>query len=121
MMQREVVFADIDDSIATVEQRMNERQLSWLPVLEGGSTVIGVISSVDLLQFHALDRRADDVRAWQLCSYKPFTVTPQTPASEVARVMVARRIHHVVVIGPSGLEGVVSSLDFVQRYLDTPA
>jgi len=76
--------------------------------------VVGVISATDLLQFHAQERDPATVRAWQLCTYKPISVDQATPLGEVARVMVERRIHHVVVTGDAGLVGVVSSLDFVR-------
>jgi len=50
-----------------------------------------------------------------LCTYKPISVDQATPLGEVARLMVERRIHHVVVTGDAGLAGVVSSLDFVRN------
>jgi signal-transduction protein with cAMP-binding, CBS, and nucleotidyltransferase domain len=80
--------------------------------------VVGVISASDLLQFHAQERDSDKTRAWQLCTYKPISVDEATPLRDVARAMVAQGIHHVVVTGPEGLVGVVSSLDFVRTFVE---
>jgi CBS domain-containing protein len=115
LMQRLVRCVDLDDTVAQVEQLFADEGLTWAPVLEGGSAAIGVISASDLLQFHAQQRDPKVVRAWQLCTYKPITVAPDTALSEVARAMVAQGIHHVVVADDKGISGVVSSLDFVRQ------
>jgi len=118
LMQRRVHSVDMDASVAEVERLFVEHDLSWAPVLEAGHTIVGVISAPDLLQFqvHGLDPLA--TRAWQLCTYKPVMVGPQTPLGEVARQMIERRIHHVVVVKDDGVAGVVSSLDFVRAFVD---
>jgi CBS domain-containing protein len=117
LMQREVVKATLDDSVAVVEAAMTARGLSWMPVVEADGAVLGVISSAELLRFHAEGKDAAAVPAWQLCNYRPPTVTPDTSVSDVARLMVDRGIHHVVVADQSGLCGVVSSLDFVRTFV----
>lgn len=116
MMQRKVWTADIDDSVESVERLLADQGLSWVPVQESGGAIVGVVSAADLLQFHAHKRDAASVCAWQLCTYKPVAVAPDTDAGAVARLMVARGIHHVVVVEQDVLLGVVSSLDFVRRF-----
>ncbi len=94
--------------------------LTWAPVLDSGRdvlTVLGVVSASDLVRFRAQAEDPDSVRAWQLCTYKPISVTADTPISEVARLMVERKIHHVVVTKDDGIVGVVSSLDFVRTFV----
>jgi predicted transcriptional regulator len=110
LMQRLVRCVDLDDTVAQVEQLLADEGLTWAPVLDSGSVAIGVVSASDLLQFHAQQRDPNVVRAWQLCTYKPITVTSDTPVP-----VVAQGIHHVVVANDEGVCGVVSSLDFVRR------
>jgi predicted transcriptional regulator len=117
LMQRKVWSVDIDASIAEVERLFAERRLSWAPVLESKRTAIGVISAADLTQFNAQARDPESVRAWQLCTYKPISVGPETPIGEVARLMVEHHIHHVIVSDCSGIVGVVSSMDFVRTFV----
>ena len=116
-MERQVWTVDMDDTIEQVEGLFNRQGLSWAPVLESKRTIVGVISASDLMQFHAQGKDPTAVQAWQLCSYKPVTVSPDTPLSEVARVMLERKAHHVVVTDSEGIAGVVSSLDFVRTFL----
>jgi len=116
MMSRDVCVVDMDDTLASVEQRLTQRRLSWAPVLEGQGPVIGVIGAADLLRFHAQGGDAQAVRAWQMCSYKPMTVPAHADLVEVARSMVERHIHHVVVTDGGAVVGVLSSLDFVREF-----
>lgn len=117
LMNRQVHAAGPDDSLQAVESKLVANGLSWLPVVDGG-TVMGVISSADLLRQHAGRPASPKVSAWQLCTYKPVTVRPDTPLSEVARLMIESDIHHVVVAEDNVIQGVVSSLDFVRTFVD---
>ena len=116
-MERHVWSVDMEDTIAAVEALFVRQSLSWAPVLESKRTIVGAISASDLLQFHALGQDPNAVRAWQRCTYKPITVSPDMPVSEVARLMIERKIHHVVVIDSAGIVGVVSSFDFVRTFV----
>ena len=86
-------------------------------MIDADRTAIGVVSGADLLKFHAQGRDPLAVPAWQLCSYKPISVGIDTPVHEVARLMVDRHVHHVVVTEGSSVVGVVSSLDFVRTFV----
>ena len=57
------------------------------------------------------------VKAWEICTYRPIEVTPDTPAIEVAELMLTHQVHHVVVMDNEALMGIVSALDFVRLFL----
>jgi CBS domain-containing protein len=116
-MQRRVRTIDMDDTVAEVEGMFAREHLSWAPVVAGDGEVVGVISKTDLLRFHANSQDAVPMMAWQLCTYKPITVTADTTIEEVARLMIAHEIHHVVVKDAGKIAGVVSSLDFVRTFI----
>jgi CBS domain-containing protein len=118
LMQRQIRSIDMDDTVGQAAAMLASHGLSWAPVLDAARAVIGVISATDLLQFAARNGDPMTVRAWQLCTYKPISVDQATPLGEVARTMVQRQVHHVVVTDESGLVGVVSSLDFVRTCID---
>jgi len=107
----------LDDTLQAVETFMADKGLSWAPVVGANGVVLGVISTADLLQFHANQGDANTATAWLLCTYKPISVTPDTPITEVAKLMVENKIHHVVVVDKGSLCGVVSSLDFVKTFV----
>lgn len=117
MMSRDVCIAGMDDTLAEVERRLTDRRLSWVPVLEDGGAILGVISAADLLRFHAGGGDAETVRAWQMCTYRPICVEQDADLGEVARTMVARGIHHVVVTEAGAVIGVLSALDFVREFV----
>lgn len=116
MMCRDACVVGMDDTLAAVEKRLADRHLSWVPVLEDSGAILGVISAADLLRFHAGGGDAEAVKAWQMCTYKPISVGPDADLAEVARLMVDRGIHHVVVTESGGVIGVLSALDFVREF-----
>jgi CBS domain-containing protein len=117
LMQRQVFTVGPDDTLQAVEALMLLKDLSWVPVVENGGTVLGVISSADLLRCHADGKDPALVYAWQICTYKPIVVNQDAPLGEVARRMVEGNIHHVVVTQGTDIKGVVSSLDFVRTFM----
>jgi len=114
LMEACVQTIGADDTVQTVEAFLTAHHLHWAPVVGDGGELLGVISDVDLVRFHLEARDPLATAAWQLCTYKPLTVSPGATVSEVARLMVAHRIHHVVVAEGHALCGVVSSLDLVK-------
>lgn len=118
LMEREVVAVNMDETVAFVQDLFSRRRLNWAPVLDGHGQLIGVISAWDLLPFRSDLHDPARVKAWQLCTYRPLTVGADTPAVEVARLMEARQVHHVVVMDGAAIAGVVSSLDFVRAFAD---
>jgi CBS domain-containing protein len=119
LMTKTVVSVRPDDTVRAVGEVLRENALSFVPVMDSRSaTVVGVLGAADLLQFQASKRDPEAVHAWEICTYKPVEVTVGTPVREVAALMLARGIHHVVVMDGQQLAGVVSSLDFVRQCLD---
>lgn len=109
---------DLDVTLSEIEREFASRGIAWAPVADDQHVIVGVISAIDLLQAHALGRDPDTTSAWQLCSYRPIAVDLHAPLSEVARQMVERHVHHVVVTDHGAVAGVLSSLDFVRSFID---
>lgn len=114
IMQAHVHSIGMDDSLSTAEAFLNQHGLSWAPVVGENREPIGVLSVDDLIRFRVQGSRSDQTPAWRLCTYRPATVPPNTAVSEVARLMLSRKIHHVVIVEHGEMKGVVSSLDLVQ-------
>ena len=116
IMSSDLVTADADDTVEQVAESMRASGLACVPVLQGGG-VIGIITTDNLLQLKAARRDPSQLHAWEICSYRPAEVASGTPASEVARLMTERQIHHVIVTDNKDIKGVVSSLDFVRQFV----
>ena len=118
LMQRPVSSVNRDDTVAQVEALLVSKHLSWVPVLDPSrNEAVGVISTSDIVSFHAQGRDAAATRARQMCTDKPIVVDIGTPVGMVAALMLEAGVHHVVVTDRNGLAGVVSSLDFVRTFL----
>ncbi len=115
MMKTQVWSVAMDDTVHEVEEFMSSHGLSWVPVREPGGAVVGVVSVADLLQFHVRKQDPTATRTWQMCTYKPISVAPDASVSDVARLMLRNKSHHVVVMEHDHIVGVVSSLDFVRQ------
>ena len=101
-----------DDPVDAIADEMVARRLTWAPVLDG-EMLVGVVSAWDLLHLRAAGQ-AGDTPAWRACTYKPLTVTPETPASEAARLMREAHVHHLLVVSADGrIVGMVSPLDLL--------
>ena len=113
LMQRATKTISPDATVQEGETFLSGERLSWAPVLGDRGEVIGVISDADLVRFHA--QQGDPAMpAWRECTYRPISVPAATPVGEVARLMVERRIHHVVVTEGHTIVGVASSLDLIK-------
>lgn len=118
MMEKSATTVDMDDKVEKVEAVLRTHNVSAVPVMDGATGItIGIISTRDLLRFHADKKDPATLRAWEICSYKPIEVSPSASVSEVAKLMVTRGIHHVVVTENQQIQGIVSSLDFVKRFI----
>lgn len=114
VMQRVIKTVSLDATVHDVEAFLAGERLSWAPVLGDRGEVIGVISGADLVRFHA--QQGDPAMpAWRECTYRPISVTASTPVGDVARLMVERRIHHVIVTEADAIVGIVSSLDLIEN------
>ncbi len=115
-MSSPVWSVGMDDTVDTVEALMARQRISWVPVVEASGATVGVIARSDLLQFHIRMLDPATVPAWQICSYRPICVDVAASVGEVARLMLERNLHHVVVTQATRMVGVVSALDFVRVF-----
>ena len=121
LMTTPVITVAADDSLSTVAAIMARHGLTFIPVAErADGPALGIITASDILHFQSGGGDPDNLRAWQICAYKPLTVTPEATVADVARLMVERQAHHVLVMRGHELVGVVSSLDYVRHFLTQP-
>ncbi len=73
---------------------------------------------VDLASEHGPDLDAFTVR--DLMTPAPYTVTPATSLTELARLLLRNRIHRAVVVEDSKLVGIVTTLDVLRAVAAEP-
>ena len=114
IMHDQVTSIGMDASVAEVEALLQAEHISAVPVVGNGGLILGILSMSDIVQLDMRNRDPARTKAWEICSYRPIEVAPDTPIGEVARLMLIDNIHHVVVMEHATLKGIVSSLDFVK-------
>jgi CBS domain-containing protein len=118
IMMSHVWSANIDDSLAVIEEILAKRKISSIPILDSKGKVHGVVSWRDLLRSRVSKTNLRTVQAWEICIFKPLVVRPETPIHEVARIMLEQKVTDAIVMEDGVIRGVVSTFDFVQRLLD---
>ena len=117
MMAKTIWMVSTEDTIEKVGAMFASHKLSAVPVVDAKGVIFGIISSRDLLHFQATKKNPKAVNAWELCTYRPIAVSPETPVAEVAKLMIKNKIHHILITENGTLRGIVSALDFVEQYI----
>lgn len=131
LVQRNVATVDSSATLTDVARTLEQHRCSSVPVLEAGA-VIGVLSRTDLLRHGRRDSAGHGAplaplgahEAGALATKPAVVVASDARLSDVAALLVERRIHRVFVVDDSRLTGVFSTLDLLraigQQKVTTP-
>ena len=114
IMHDQVTSVGMDATVNEVEALLQAEHISAVPVVGNEGLILGIVSPNDIAQLGTRNRDPAHTSAWEICSYRPIEVAPDTPIGDVARLMLINKIHHVVVVEHATIKGIVSSLDFVK-------
>jgi CBS domain-containing protein len=145
VMNRQVLTVRVDLTVRELAAFLIENQISGAPVIDRDGRLVGVVSVTDVAENGAErpdlvdDHSSRPVRGWEerlnpedvrplhiesddllvrdIMTPTVYTVPEDTPVSQLARTMVAGRIHRLLVTGNGRVVGIVTSLDLV-RLLD---
>src|SRR4051812_8304137 len=139
VMSRDVVTAKPDTPFKDVVERMLERNVSGLPVVDDLGRLLGVVTEADLIakegyggrRHRALTlvaafcaghdptwiRRAPGMVAGEIMSCGAATATPHDDAQTAARAMLERHVKRLPVVDDHGkLCGIVSRQDLLRAF-----
>jgi CBS domain-containing protein len=138
LMTRDVAVVHPDSSLLDAVKLMARRHISGMPVVDDAGTVVGMISEGDLMRWHEgfterqarwLDLLAEGLqlapeflqgiqeqqrKVKTVMAQGAVTVTEDTPARDVARLIYARNIKRVPVVRDGKLVGIVARSDLVR-------
>ncbi|MCO4746093.1 MAG: CBS domain-containing protein [Proteobacteria bacterium] len=121
IMSRDVVTLGADDPIVTAEELMGLRRFRHLPVVENRDTLVGLVTHKDLLRasLHTGPRVEQLVQkartlVREMMRKKVATVSPDTPLTEAARLMVEHKYGCLPVVEGNKLVGILTEADFLQ-------
>lgn len=133
VMTKDVVAVTSGTGYKEIVERMRERGVSAVPVIDGERQVIGIVSEADLLLkeeqpaprlgnalLHTKGdaTKAEGRNAADLMTAPVVTVGPEATLAEAARLMHRRRVKRLPVVDEEGrLVGIVSRADLLQPFL----
>jgi len=137
VMRRDIVTVRASDPIDEVERVIADAKISGVPVIGDTGRIIGILSTTDLVDRYADNAEPEDARfessdedgdetiveyegnRSRLCAADVMTpevesIPSSTPLRDVARRMVEREIHRLMVVDDGKLVGLVSTLDVLR-------
>ena len=123
IMVTNVINLGRNDSLDIAKDIMSQDRIRHFPVVEEGQ-LVGVVSQRDL--FHASlgsvmygekAQRAylGTIRAKEIMSHPPTTISPDAPIKEAARLMVEKKIGCLPVVEGEKMAGLVTETDILRE------
>jgi CBS domain-containing protein len=140
VMNAEVLSVSPELTVHELAVFLVEHQISGAPVLDHQGHLVGLVSLTDIAESDALRdeapgearrgrRRGEDIAGLRvqtadllvkdIMTPAVYSVAPDTPASDMARTMIAGRIHRLLVTEHGRVAGIVTSLDLLRLLVDT--
>jgi CBS domain-containing protein len=123
IMTRSPITCAPDNSLAQAVTMMWDRDIGWLPVVDGEGHVAGVITDRDaVIAACTRGKRLDELQVGSVMSNDVAACTPEASPQEALALLRSRRLHRLAVVSSTGqLAGVVTLNDVVralERRLD---
>jgi CBS domain-containing protein len=141
VMHPEVLGVRVDMTVREAAGFLTDNQIGGAPVLDRNGHLVGVVSLTDLAEneverpaivgagraldgtwqervdaddLRPLHLEADDVLVREIMTPTVYTVPDDTPVTEIARAMIAGRIHRLFVTRKRRVVGIVTPLDLLR-------
>lgn len=147
LMTTAVTTVDSGLPLAELERTLSELGISGAPVVDAAGNLVGVVSRLDIVRAvsgaqadaeamlayyrdvagaepspselsRMTGERAASLRVGDVMATDLLGVRPDLPLSDVAKLLVERRVHRVLVTDGARLVGLVSSLDIARAVGD---
>ena len=126
-MRAHPVTVSPDDSFRHAMTLIRQKGIRHLPVVEG-DRLIGIVTDRDIrqaspspatsLEVHELHYLLERVKIHEVMTKKVFTVTPETPIEEAARLMLTHKIGGLPVIKDGRLVGILTETDILRAFME---
>lgn len=136
IMRRRVWSASPEMTLQELAQMLTDRRISGAPVVDPSGRLVGVVSQTDFVRFrreHGGDEapaffrepdrdlphgyhveRPEDTRVAEIMTPVVISASEDATLSALARLMIRRRIHRVVITRGDRLLGLVTSTDLLR-------
>jgi CBS domain-containing protein len=113
IMTTNVVTVLPQASVKTVAHLMQINRISGMPVVDHDRQVVGVVTEYDLLRMITSEPDVADGTVSEIMRTEVLTVSEETRVSDIAEILLSKRIRRVLVTRDGQLTGLVSRRDVV--------
>jgi len=115
IMTTVVTCATPDYRLTELEKVMEKHNIRCLPIIGNDGDCIGVVTPIDILHWHRLQKAVGDAQAKDIFTRPVVTVEPQLSVIDAIKLMVSKNIHHLIVEREGELVGILSAVDFLEK------
>jgi len=144
-MTLDVLTVGPEETVASVAQKMVQRAVSAVPVVDAEGKLLGMLSEGDVMRHFGAeyqDRRSrwlaqiaegqklapdfleyvrlDKQHAKDLMTAPVITASPDARLSEIADLLLSKKVKRVPIVEAGKLVGVVSRADLMRRIVESP-
>ena len=113
MSKRECFTLNEVDTIKIASQKLHEKKVGSMPILDKNNKVIGIISERDLSRFIYTERFNLNMSITSIMSKNLVTCDLNTSVTELMETMTEKKIRHILIMENNKLLGIVSIGDVV--------
>ena len=143
IMNTDVISVRDDMTVQELATFLTEREILGAPVIDSQGEVVGVVSCTDIAQSAVRGNTAkvdffgqgwedpmdpkeiqdlpvenESLPVREIMTPTVYTVPENTPLSDIAKAMVAGRIHRLLITRGSQLVGIITTLDMLKIFFD---
>ena len=111
--KRECYTLNDVDTIKSSSQKLHEKKVGSMPILDKNNKVIGIISERDLSRFIYTERFNLNMSITSIMSKNLVTCDLNTSVTELMETMTEKKIRHILIMEHNKLLGIVSIGDVV--------
>ena len=115
VMSTEVLALRAGMTVREAAVFLTDHQIAGAPVLDEKGHLVGVASLTDLAEN---EDDVDDVQVREIMTPTVYTVPDDEPVPQIARAMIAGRIHRLFVTRDKHVVGIVTPMDLLRLLVD---
>jgi CBS domain-containing protein len=112
IMTPEVVTVTPETPVENAARMLFSKSVSGMPVVDAGGKLVGVVTEFDIIA-------KEGTRVSDIMTSDVITVSEDTDAETVARILTSRRVRRVPVTRDGAVVGIVSRSDLVRLFAMT--
>ena len=117
MSKRECYTLNVADTVKEASQKLHEKKIGCMPVLDNKKNIIGIISERDLSQLIYTEKFNINLPVEKIMTKNLVTCDLNISVTELMDTMTEKKIRHILIMEDKRLLGIVSIGDVVNHLI----